>query len=267
MHRMLAGLALTFCLGACTYYGSDVDMAPYDARPASSPLEPGVYCVTLDPDDAPDDAAPRPVGVTLIGAGDDCGLIEWDAETRTALSRDRPADPAKPDDTPEEAEDPDVAVLVPIEDGLYLWQSENSKETSPRYALYTLLASDTAMTAIDLITPAEYRLLAKRHPGVVIAEQPTTEKLPLEPESDPEDELPYIVSGSRSDVAALLIEASALSLRKALIKGEEPGFIVRDAGTATEPHPATPEQARAIQDLKDKAAALAARAPQGIIQE
>ncbi len=264
--RAVAALTLSAGLGACTYYGSDVDMAPFDARPSASPLEAGLFCVTV----VKDGAQQVEDGVPLIGAGEDCGLIEWDSETRTIVSRDRPGDPDKVDPASdaasgEESKDPVSTMFVRLEDKLYLLQSEDSGE-SPRYALYTLLASETAMTTINLLAPAEYRLLAKRHPGVVMAERPKAENTGLKSKDEEEDKHPYIVSGSRSDIAALLIEASALSLHKALKKGEDPGFVVRDDGKAAAPHSATPEQARAIRALRDRAAALAARAPSDMVQ-
>lgn len=232
MMRILAGLALAAGLGACTY-GSEVDMAPHSVRPWFSPVEPGRYC----PVDLED-------GAPMVGAGEDCGFIEWDARTRQIVMREPPSEEG------EDEEEPDTAALASLGGGLYLIQEEDPDDT-PRFSILTVLIRKQGFAAVDAIGAKPWRELAARHP-----------KVGLSPQQG--DRMAYIASGQRSHIGALLRDASALSLAAEIAKDDALDMVVLERGDALTPHPPTPEQARTIAELQRMAAALARRAPGGV---
>jgi len=234
MFRRFLALAALLGLGACTY-GSEVDMAPFKARPSSSPVETGRYCPV-------DFSGPAPV----VEAGEDCGFIEWDAAARTIVLREPPSE-----DGPGDA---DTAAMASLGGGLYVIQEESPGNT-PRYSILTVLVRKDGFASIATIGAPAYRQLAERHP-----------KVALSPD-DGQRSMPYIVSGERSRIAALLKDASALSLKADLAEDGKLDMVVRERGEAVQPHPPTPEQAKAIADLERRARSLAKRAPDGIEME
>ena len=228
--RICAGFAL-LALGACTY-GSQVDMAPHGARPWFSPVQPGRYCPV-------DFTGPAPV----VEAGGDCGFIEWDSASRSVLMREPPSE-----DGPGDAE---TAAMASLGGGLYLVQEEDPDNT-PRYGILTVLVHRDAFAAIAAIGEPPYRNLAARHPRVALSPD------------DGRQSMPWIESGSRAAIGALLKEASALSLKADLAEDGRLDIVVLEADGAMEPHPPTPAQSKAIADLERRARALALRAPDGI---
>lgn len=228
--RICAGAAL-LALGACTY-GSQVDMAPHGARPWFSPVQPGRYCPV-------DLSGPAP----MVEAGEDCGFIEWDSAARMLLMREPPSE-----DGPGEA---DIAAMASLGGGLYLVQEEDPDNT-PRYSILTVLVHRKAFAAIAAIGEAPYRQVAARHPRVALSPD------------DGRNSMPWIESGSRAAIGALLKDASSLSLKADLAEDGRLDIVVLEEAGATEPHPPTPAQTKAIADLERRARALALRAPDGI---
>jgi hypothetical protein len=222
-------LAMASLLAACGAYETDIDLAPLDQRPAGAPLAEGRYCA----------AEWNRAGTRIeVRAGEDCGLITWDAATRELVL----------DDDPPEPDARERVAPARIAGDLFLLQMTDDKSEGerrpdePRYASMLVLMAGDAMVGLPSLDDGPYRDLAVRQTGLVFRK------------TGP-DERPVLVSGDRDAALAFISAAGALAIR--LNDQGDRGFsvLVRDDGRTD--HAPAPAQKAAIQRLMAEATALA----------
>ncbi len=250
---VVAASALALAVSGCSkaQYQSAVDMAPYEARAATSPVAEGLYCpvtVMWRRDGEP----------ILVMAGEEndhpsCVRYHWDKKRRLVLADGLEG---KDGDPPEKFE----AAAAPLGEGLFALQSTNNAAEAAKAARFTIslaLVSGEAIGQIEPLPAAAMLKLAARHPGAEVNEIKT---------SDADDAAGpvFIRSGPREDVAELLKDAARLSLKQADSPGAiELAILVR----VDDPKSLTVRNVLKRSDLeklRKLAVALADRAPTGV---
>jgi hypothetical protein len=234
----LLALALVGLAACAPPYRSAIDMAPFEARSSHPLIQSGRYCI-----------CGFVMGQAKISAGDNCGDIIWNSATRTysEVHKDMadPSAPGGPSDAAASA--PSILAVVELEPGLILFQSDDDNQTAPHtLSLYLVHGGVVAplLTWGGAWTPD----MMARHPKVTFGRGGQDGK-----------EI-HIVTGARSDIAALLRDTAVAELRQNMAQGEKLYFMARDDAPAGD-HEPDPSQWNDIEAIRSAIRSLLQSAP------